>query len=137
MIYIQEYSILLFADDTKLYHSNSDIEYLYWIMSQELNFIFDWFKANELSLNLRKTVCMAFFIPQDWAQTVSIGEIKIPNIYTTKVLGIHIDDHLNWKHHYTVLYNKLKLNKRMLQITKIFKTMSTKIHLLCSYIESY
>ena len=61
---------------------------------------------------------MAFSIPQDWAQTVSIGEIKIPNVYTTKFLGIQIDDQVNWKHHYTVLYNKLKLNKRMLQITK-------------------
>ena len=61
---------------------------------------------------------MAFFIPHDWAQTVSIGEIKIPNLYTTKFLGIQIDDQLNWKHHYTALYDKLKLNKRVLQITK-------------------
>ena len=63
---------------------------------------------------------MAIFIPQDQAQAVSVREIKIPNVYTTKFLGIHIDDQLNWKHHYTVLLNKLKLNKRMLQITKIF-----------------
>ena len=63
---------------------------------------------------------MVFFIPQDPVQTVSIGEIKIPNVYTTKFLGIHIDDQLNWKHHYTILINKLKLNKRMLQIKKIF-----------------
>ena len=41
-------------------------------------------------------------------------------------LGIHIDDQLNWKHHYTVLYNRLKLNKRMLQITKNILTTSTK-----------
>ena len=69
---------------------------------------------------------MGFFIQQDWAQTESIGEIKIPNVYTTKFLGIHIDDQLNWKHHYTVLYNKLKLNKRMLQITKNILTTSLK-----------
>ena len=106
-------------------------------MGHEHNLLFDWFKANKLSLNLRKTVCIAFFIPQGWAQTVSIGEINIPNVYTTKFLGIHIDDQLNWKHHYTVLYNKLKLNKRMLQITKNILTTSTKRHLLQSYIYSH
>ena len=41
-------------------------------------------KTNMLSLNLRKTVCKAFFVPQDRAQTVSIGEIKILNVYTIK-----------------------------------------------------
>ena len=96
-----------------LYYTNTDVDYLYWIISHELNLLFDWFKANKLSLNLRKTVYMAFFVPQDLAQTVTNGEIKIPNVYTTKFLGIHIDDQLNWKHHYTVLYDKLKLNKRI------------------------
>ena len=77
------------------------------------------------------------FLPQDQAQTVSIGEIKIPNVYTTKFLGIHIDDQLNWKHQYAFLYNKLKCNKRMLQITKNILITSTKRHLLCSYIYPY
>ena len=120
---IQESNILLFADDTTLYYSNSNTDYMYWIISHELNLLSDWFKANKLYLNLRKTVGMAFSIPQDWAQTVSIGEIKIPNMYTTKFLSIH---QLNWKHPYTVLYNKLKLNKRMLQIAKNILTTSTK-----------
>ena len=137
MAYTKTYKNLAyyyFADDTTLYYSNSDIDYLYWTVSNELNLLFDWFKANKLSLNLRKTVCTVFFMPQDWAQTVRIGEIKIPNLYTTKFLGIHIDDQLNWKHHYTVLYNKLKINKRTLQITKNILTTSTeKRHLLCSY----
>ena len=60
---IQKSNILLYADDTTLYNSNSNIDYLYWIISHELNLHFDWFKANKLSLNLGKTVCMAFFIP--------------------------------------------------------------------------
>ena len=131
---IQESNILLFADDTTLYYSNSNIDYLYWIISHEHNLLFDWFKAKKLSLNLRKTVCMAFFVPQDQARTVSIREIKISNVYTTTFLGIHIDYQLNWKHNYTVLYNKLKLNKRMLQITKNILTTSTIRHFLCSYI---
>ena len=130
---IQESNILLFADDTGLYYSDSNIDSLYWIMTIELNLVFDCFKTNKLSLNLRKTVCMTFFIPQDWAQTLSTGEIKITNVYTIKFLGIHIDDQLNWKHHYTVLCNKLKLNRRMLQITKYILT-TAKNHLLCSYI---
>ena len=75
---IQEYNILLFADDTTLYYSNSNIDYLYLIISHELNLLFDWFKAIKLSLNLEKPLCLTFFVLQDQTQTVSIGEIKIP-----------------------------------------------------------
>ena len=60
---MQQSNILLFADDTTLYYSNSNIDHMYWTMHHELNLLFDWFKTNMHSLNLRKTVCMAFFVP--------------------------------------------------------------------------
>ena len=46
---IEESNILLIADDITLYYSNSNLDYLYWIISHELNLHFDWFKANKLS----------------------------------------------------------------------------------------
>ena len=74
---IQESNILLFADDKTLNYSNSNIDCLYWIISHELNLFFDWFKPNKLSLNLGKNHMHGLFVPHDWPQTVSIGEIKV------------------------------------------------------------
>ena len=42
---IQECNTFLFADDTTLYYSNSNIDYLYWIISHELNLLFDCLKV--------------------------------------------------------------------------------------------
>ena len=57
---MQESNILLFADDTTLYYSNSNIDYLYWIISYELNLLFNWFQTNKLSSNLGKLYAWPF-----------------------------------------------------------------------------
>jgi hypothetical protein len=51
---------LLFADDTNIIYSNSDIWKLMEIVSLELETLSDWFKANRLSLNVKKTNFMLF-----------------------------------------------------------------------------
>ena len=51
---------LLFADDTTLLHSHTNINYLKWTVEDDLNRLMDWFMANKLTLNLDKTVCLVF-----------------------------------------------------------------------------
>ena len=46
---------ILFADDTNLLYSNSNLNDLTKIMNTELCTIFRWFKVNKLSLNINKT----------------------------------------------------------------------------------
>ena len=49
---------ILFADDTNLLYSNSDINALIKITNAELCTISCWFKLNKLSLNIKKlTIC--------------------------------------------------------------------------------
>ena len=45
----------MFADDTNLFSSHSNIKDLFSNVNLELNKIAVWFKANKLSLNERKT----------------------------------------------------------------------------------
>ena len=45
---------VLFADNTNLYCSDSDIRTVFEIANQELGQISDWFLANKLSLNVEK-----------------------------------------------------------------------------------
>ena len=46
---------IMFADDTKLFFSHSDINVLFGKMNKELTNVTDWFNANKLSLNVKKT----------------------------------------------------------------------------------
>ena len=46
---------IMFADDTNLFLSHQNINTLFKIFNGDLKIIGDWFKANKVSLNNRKT----------------------------------------------------------------------------------
>ena len=52
---------ILYADDANLLYSNNDIETLFSIVNMELEKISEWFKANKLSLNIKKTNYTLFY----------------------------------------------------------------------------
>jgi hypothetical protein len=52
--------MILFADDTNVFHSNQNLPDLINQVNSELNKLFDWFSANKLSINFKKTKYMIF-----------------------------------------------------------------------------
>ena len=52
--------LILFADDTTIYCSHGNDNYLHQIIEQDIISLMDWFNINTLSLNLLKTVSMSF-----------------------------------------------------------------------------
>ena len=53
-------ALVLFADDTNLLLSHKDPNILVNTLNSELEKLSHWFKANKLSLNLKKTKFMLF-----------------------------------------------------------------------------
>ena len=51
---------ILFADDTNLFFSSHDLNQLVTAVNGELEKLTDWFKANKLSLNVKKTNYILF-----------------------------------------------------------------------------
>ena len=105
-------SCIQFADDTTLYTSGKKIRLLECEINHDLETISDWFKANKLTLNVDKTVCMIF--PPNKA-TVSNIHIKIldqviPTCTQTKFLGLWLDTNLSWDKHLSVICSKMKQN---------------------------
>ena len=45
---------IMYADDTNLFYSNNDIKTLFSRINMEFEQICEWFKANKLSLNVKK-----------------------------------------------------------------------------------
>ena len=95
---------LLFADDTTILHSHSKLEYLKWMVEDDLYGLMDWFRANKLTLNLDKTVCVVFSKTQSQEEIkLNIGNHELVSSDTVKLLGIWIDKNLNWNRHISTL----------------------------------
>ena len=100
-----------FADDTTLYLGHVDIRYLNCCIEHDLTSLQDWFRANQLTLNIDKS-CTVLFSPRKQTQLnefeVKLGDTVIPQVESTKFLGLWIDKDLNWKIHFDKLLLKLK-----------------------------
>ena len=58
----------------------------------------DWFKANQLSLNLSKTVVLHFRDHKDVGH-LTIDGTEIPLVNNTKFLGVHLNNQITWTTH--------------------------------------
>ena len=112
--YCTKLSLLSFADDTTVYTSNTDLSTLYEIVNYELRNLNDWFCANRLSLNVKKTK-FALFSPNPKFRTIPLDASIIINGVnlnrigndqaekSIKFLGIHLDRNLTWKYHISTI----------------------------------
>ena len=77
---------ILFADDTTLYKTHRNLNYLKWCIQDDMLTLSDWFKANKLTLNLEKTISLLF------QQSGSCKELEITidtvTIRTTKETNV-------------------------------------------------
>jgi hypothetical protein len=68
----------------------------------------EWFTANKLILNLEKTSIMKFVTNNMPHCPLTIGyKDNYIEVVSTKFLGIHLDNHLNWKDHIDQIIPKL------------------------------
>jgi hypothetical protein len=99
-----------FADDTSIYASGKDIPELYANMNEDLHTLTDWFYANKLSLNVSKSNYMLFTkCRHSTADTYSlkIANEEIARTSCFKLLGIHLDEKLQWSKHINTCHTKL------------------------------
>ena len=147
LIYINDISncssllkIILNADDTSIFYSGKDLDQLLQSVNLELVKLSIWFKANKLSLNLKKTKSM-IFCSRTKRYTKNI-DIMIDNQIIEQVrsltfLGVHIHEHLDWKPHINII--SLKTSKSIGAINKIKSLISATARrtLYCSLVLPY
>ena len=90
---------ILFADDTNLFSHGKDIFSLQVTLNQELASKSKWLKVNKLSLNIKKTMYMMSTRKKTRPADVEIEIDKetISETKSSKFLGVHIDNKLNWR----------------------------------------
>ena len=83
---------ILFADDTTIFMSSQNKQYLYESVNKDLHFFNEWFQTNKLSLNVSKTNYMLF------------NNTRVDNV---KFLGLYFDSKLDWNAHIKFVRNKM------------------------------
>ena len=102
-------SSVLFADDTTLLYSSNNLQELSATVNNELSNIVQWLNANRLSLNIAKTNFM-IFRPRgknEVCPTIHICGAEIQEVDSAKILGIVVDNKLNWMEHIKCISRKI------------------------------
>ena len=99
---------ILFADDTSIIISNTDLhefKHNVDVVLQETN---NWFISKLLTLNYNKTHFLQFFVKQNEIKIqLMTSNTILTNINNTKFLGLTIDNTLSWREHIAALTTKL------------------------------
>ena len=107
----------MLADDTNFFYSHMNIKTLFETVNKELNNVNEWFKANKLSLNTKKTEYTFFHklskkdnIPL-LLQKLKIIDILIRRSNQIKFLGIVVDENITWNDHINIVEKKTSKSK--------------------------
>jgi len=93
--------IYYFRRWSNLLASHEDINQLQNIVNTELNELDIWFKANKLSLNVKKTNFINFSQTRKKTrnQNIMIDKQSLSQVQITKFLGVTVDEKLTWNQH--------------------------------------
>ena len=118
---------VLFADDTTITYSHSEVISKFDMINNELQEVTNWFKANKLSVNASKTNYMLFGTNHklsrlDEDASIILDNTNLKRVNDTKFLGVTIDENLNWTNHIETISKKYIQGGGNYQQTKTFCT---------------
>jgi hypothetical protein len=130
----------LYADDAILIYSDHDFQRMQRNMREDLNLIYDWFYANLLSFNIRKTKYIIFYqknknIPNPDPLIVRNAEIE--RVTKTKYLGLILDEKLSWNEHIEYIKTKIRPFISMLRRTSYLLPSTTRLSVYHSHIHCH
>ena len=103
-------SFILYADDTNIFISNPNLESLCNIANRGLSQVCEWFRANKLSINIRKCNFMIFHNGKKFCANdicIKINNVVLPRVDKVKFLGVYLDSSLSWKYHISEVESKV------------------------------
>ena len=134
---LQHCICILFADDTTVFFSHRNLNYCEWCIQADLLVLQDWFRANKLTLNVNKSVCMHFASKESRPIQITIDSIPLPVVTNTKFLGIWIDNRLKWQYHLDQLCLNIIRNTQLLRMSKNHLNTPTKVIIYYAHIYSH
>ena len=132
-LFTENTKITNYADDNTPYAIESTIDKLIETLEHDTNILLDWFTLNEMKSNNDK--CHLIIINSE-NNTIKIGNEEITGSKAVKLLGITIDNKLNFNEHVTKICKKA--NQKLHALKRIAKYLdSRKLRIIMkTFIES-
>ena len=115
--------LIVFADNTNVFLSGKDPDYLINQWNIELNKLSVWFRVNKLSLNLKKTKFIVFKPNQkrrSYIFQILINKQQIDQVKETVFLGVIINENVTWKSEISHVANKVSKSIGMIQKSSFY-----------------
>ena len=135
VLFLKDFEAKLFADDTTLSMIDLNLENLLSRFKVANKSLSSWCNFNRIDINWKKTEAMIItnkrniIIPE----FIIIDKIKIKIVESFKLLGITIDNQLNFLKHVKEL--KLSVNKRLYSINRLYHlTFEVKLQFFKTFI---
>ena len=102
----------MYADDTSLTFASADVQDVNDCLNYDLSKVYTWLSANKLTLNLTKTEFMLIASRQKLSNlsdspSLTINNMTVEQVSSTKSLGVCIDQTLNWESHIENISKKI------------------------------
>ena len=139
-IFLNDTKFVLFADDTTLHNSDSNINNLFQRMNNNLKQLEEWCTFNQIDVNRVKTKYMLFSrktIPVNNEFSLLYSNNPIERVTTFKFLGIVLDESLNWHHHTNQVKLKISQGLYILNSLKNITTSEVRKSIYYSLIHSH
>ena len=135
----EKLKFILFADHTKIFLQDRNLNNLNRIINNELKLVVNWTKSNIISLNIAKTHYMLSHsnMTQPHHLVIKIDNLELKQVKEANFFGVIIDNKLNWKSHIENVINKIsKITGVVYRIRSLCDTHSMK-HIYYSLGYSY
>lgn len=125
----------MYADDTHITYTGSELHLIQSSPSHDLEKLSKWLVCNRLTLNATKTEFMLISSKQrlsTLSDTLELSSDNVPieQVSSVKSLGVYITENLTWHSHIDKLYKKIASAIGAIKGVKSFVPQST---LLCIY----
>ncbi len=102
----------MYADDTHLTYASDNTDNIQLRLNQDLENVYNWLRANKLTLNMTKTEFILIGSRQRLSNLtgspkVAINDFQVSQVKSAKSLGVIMDDRLYWSSHIEKLTKKV------------------------------
>ena len=136
--------VLLFADDTTVAATGKKSRDVETNLNKDVKGVAKWCTNNDMVVSILKSNSMLCASRQKLAcnaETVSLkielNNTEIPNVPSTKLLGVHIDQHLSWYEHVQHVQKKITSTLYLLKQIKEFLPLEARKLFFNSYVQPH
>lgn len=129
-------TVYLFADDTNLFQTNSNVK----LLSEKINVDFlnlsTWLNANKICLNANKTQYLLFWHKRkrlNFAVTLDVDCQQMKLCSFIKYLGLYFDENLKFYHHIDNMASKLRRANGALCKLRLFVPLTVLKNVIYAY----